>query len=212
MVRCGTPSKRLIIILYTLLIQHLGCFYVKANRYRSPSHSPRGRLPQNFDGNRRQRANSHLKAVNDDDDYDDNETGEEEKLENRVPTPPQNREQIYSGGQRERDSQHINNMESSSNQRFVSKTSPSTSSEHQTNSNPSAQVQWMVTNQMRSELSRLGYTHHEIRDIDPRVARVVINRRLVRPLKGMPPNWKRRMVPMTRLERYSDTRPHTSSC
>lgn len=57
----------------------------------------------------------------------------------------------------------------------------------------SSGIQFMITNKMRSVLqSDLGYLKEEVDEMEPQIASVVIERRLVRPLKGMPAAWRRK--------------------
>jgi len=57
----------------------------------------------------------------------------------------------------------------------------------------SSGIQFMITNKMRSVLQGdLGYLKEEVDEMEPQIASVVIERRLVRPLKGMPVAWRRK--------------------
>lgn len=57
----------------------------------------------------------------------------------------------------------------------------------------SSGIQFMITNKMRSVLQGdLGYLKEEVDEMEPQIASVVIERRLVRPLKGMPAAWRRK--------------------
>lgn len=56
----------------------------------------------------------------------------------------------------------------------------------------SAGLQYMVTNKMKHILlNELHYTEEEVRDIEPQIAAVVIEKELKRPTDGMPEAWKR---------------------
>jgi hypothetical protein len=56
----------------------------------------------------------------------------------------------------------------------------------------SASIQYMVTRKMRAVLVEdLNYTDGEVDEMEPQIARVVIERRLQRPSKGMPSSWRR---------------------
>jgi len=58
-------------------------------------------------------------------------------------------------------------------------------------------IQYMITHKMRSALQgELGYLKEEVDAMQPQVASVVIERRLVRPLKGMPAAWRRNNTDM----------------
>lgn len=50
----------------------------------------------------------------------------------------------------------------------------------------------MITNKMKKILQNdLGYTNDEINQMEPQIASVVIDRKLHRPSKGMPPTWRK---------------------
>lgn len=56
----------------------------------------------------------------------------------------------------------------------------------------SASIQYMITRKMRSILEEdLKYLEEEVDEMEPQIARVVIERRLQRPVKGMPASWRR---------------------
>lgn len=62
-------------------------------------------------------------------------------------------------------------------------------------SNNKKGVQFMITNRMKSILQdQLGYLRHEVNDMEPQIAAIVIEKSLVRPLKGMPDSWKRPVI------------------
>lgn len=53
-------------------------------------------------------------------------------------------------------------------------------------------VQFMITSKMKNILvNELGYLEEEVRDMEPQIAVVVIERQLRRPMDGMPVAWKR---------------------
>lgn len=59
-------------------------------------------------------------------------------------------------------------------------------------SSPTANMQFMITNQMRYTLeNELGYLSDEVDEMEPQIAAVVISRSLARPAKGMPASWRR---------------------
>lgn len=59
-------------------------------------------------------------------------------------------------------------------------------------SSTSASIQYMITNKMRKTLvDELGYLNHEVNEMDPQIAAVLLEKRLPRPMNGMPSSWKR---------------------
>ncbi|KAJ1409658.1 hypothetical protein B484DRAFT_423310 [Ochromonadaceae sp. CCMP2298] len=52
-----------------------------------------------------------------------------------------------------------------------------------------ASIQFIITHKMRKALGKLGYLESEVNTMDPQIAAVVIDRKLRRPRKGMPPGW-----------------------
>ena len=55
-----------------------------------------------------------------------------------------------------------------------------------------AKVQFMVTNQMREQLSALGYTAAEVATLDPQRAAAIIDKQIRRPSQGMPSKWAKK--------------------
>ena len=56
----------------------------------------------------------------------------------------------------------------------------------------SASIQYMITNKMRKTLvEELGYLNNEVNEMDPQIAAVLLEKRLPRPMNGMPASWKR---------------------
>jgi len=50
----------------------------------------------------------------------------------------------------------------------------------------------MITNKMRKTLvEELGYLNNEVNEMDPQIAAVLLEKRLPRPMNGMPASWKR---------------------
>ena len=58
-----------------------------------------------------------------------------------------------------------------------------------------ASIQYMITRRMRRVLEdELNYLPEEVDVMDPQIAKVVIERGLSRPMKGMPATWKRDVI------------------
>lgn len=59
-------------------------------------------------------------------------------------------------------------------------------------SSTTASIQYMITNKMRKTLiDELGYLNSEVNEMDPQIAVVLLEKRLPRPMNGMPTSWKR---------------------
>jgi len=56
-----------------------------------------------------------------------------------------------------------------------------------------ASVQWVVTQKMRMQLSKLGYSQEEIGKLDPERAAAIIRRGITRPARGVPGGWSKGM-------------------
>lgn len=54
-----------------------------------------------------------------------------------------------------------------------------------------ASVQWVVTQKMRMQLSKLGYSQEEIGKLDPERAAAIIRRGITRPARGVPGGWSK---------------------
>lgn len=56
----------------------------------------------------------------------------------------------------------------------------------------SAGIQFMITNRMKKILiDNLQYLPDEVEELEPQIAAFLIDKNLPRPLKGVPPSWKR---------------------
>jgi len=56
-----------------------------------------------------------------------------------------------------------------------------------------ASVQWVVTQKMRAQLTKLGYSEAEIAKLDAERAAAIIRRSISRPQQGVPTGWNRKV-------------------
>lgn len=54
-----------------------------------------------------------------------------------------------------------------------------------------AAVQFMITQEMRASLRRLGYSDADINSLVPERAAAIIDNQIARPSRGVPPSWQR---------------------